>query len=192
MRRIGPEWTMKWNIAGAFCVCTAAAFAADDNFAAEFNQRWIAARKLTVGVAEAMRADEYLFKPDPPSMNFGEQMLHIAWANYAFCSTLKDQKPPNAGAPQLPSEPKTAKVAPVTASAEKDAIVKYVADSWDYCTRQISTVTSAQMNAIHSTPDGELNGRELLLALYVHLAHHRGQAEIYLRIKGIAPPPYVF
>jgi uncharacterized damage-inducible protein DinB len=48
------------------------------------------------------------------------------------------------------------------------------------------------MNAIHSTPDGRLNGRELLLAAYVHLAHHRGQAEIYLRIKGIKPPPYVF
>jgi hypothetical protein len=25
---------------------------------------------------------------------------------------------------------------------------------------------------------------------YVHIAHHRGQAEIYLRDKGIRPPPY--
>lgn len=154
------------------------AAAQDGKFEAEFNKRWTATRKLTIGVAEAMRADEYAFKPDPPSMNFGEQMLHIAWADYAFCSALKDEKMPDAKAPE--------------GSAGKDVIVKYLADSWDYCTRQIGSVTDTQMNAIHSTPDGRLNGHELLLALYVHLAHHRGQAEIYLRIKGIAPPPYVY
>jgi len=71
-------------------------------------------------------------------------------------------------------------------------VVKFPGDSFDYCTKQISSVTDAQMSSIHSTPDGNLNGRELLLALYVHLAHHRGQAEIYLRIKGIRPPGYVF
>jgi hypothetical protein len=42
------------------------------------------------------------------------------------------------------------------------------------------------------SPDGRLNGRELMLALYVHVAHRRGQQEVYLRIKGIKPPPYVF
>jgi len=26
--------------------------------------------------------------------------------------------------------------------------------------------------------------------LLVHMAHHRGQAEVYLRLKGITPPPY--
>jgi hypothetical protein len=36
-------------------------------------------------------------------------------------------------------------------------------------------------------PDGTLRGREILLALYVHVAHHRGQAEVYLRDKGINP-----
>ncbi|HLM97728.1 MAG TPA: DinB family protein [Bryobacteraceae bacterium] len=56
----------------------------------------------------------------------------------------------------------------------------------------MNSVTDARMNSIHSTPDGNLNGRELLLALCVHMAHHRGQAEIYLRIKGIKPPGYVF
>jgi uncharacterized damage-inducible protein DinB len=48
------------------------------------------------------------------------------------------------------------------------------------------------MDRPHSSPDGRLNGRELLLAMYVHMAHHRGQQEVYLRIKGIAPPQYVF
>jgi len=42
----------------------------------------------------------------------------------------------------------------------------------------------------HNSPDGRLLGREILLAMYIHVAHHRGQAEIYLRDKGVKPPGY--
>src|SRR5438270_10692411 len=74
----------------SFSFCALVALAQDPtNYAAEFGKRWTATRKMTIGVAEAMRTDEYAFKPDPPSMSFGEQMLHIGWANYAFCSALK-------------------------------------------------------------------------------------------------------
>ena len=48
-----------------------------------------------------------------------------------------------------------------------------------------------QLNKTHNSPDGRLLGREILLAMYVHVAHHRGQAEIYLRSKGIRPPSYM-
>jgi len=46
------------------------------------------------------------------------------------------------------------------------------------------------MSKSHNSPDGNLPGREVLLAMYIHVAHHRGQAEIYLRDKGIRPPSY--
>ena len=51
-------------------------------------------------------------------------------------------------------------------------------------------MTDADMNAVHDSPDGRMPGKEVLLAMYVHVAHHRGQAEIYLRDKGIKPPGY--
>jgi uncharacterized damage-inducible protein DinB len=51
-------------------------------------------------------------------------------------------------------------------------------------------LTEEQLNAPHNSPDGRLLGREILLAMYIHVAHHRGQAEIYLRDKGIKPPGY--
>ena len=153
----------------------ACALLSAQDFSAEFGKRWTATRKLAVGVAAAMPENEYAFKPDPPSMSFGEQMAHLAWGNYAFCAALKDEK-----LPTLPD------------AKDKAAIVKYVADSFDYCSAQIASASAAQMNATHSTPDGRMSGRETLLALYVHMAHHRGQSEVYLRIKGIAPPSYVF
>jgi hypothetical protein len=35
-------------------------------------------------------------------------------------------------------------------------------------------------------------GTDLCLRAYTHTAHHRGQAIVYLRVKGIAPPTWAF
>jgi uncharacterized damage-inducible protein DinB len=150
-------------------------YAADSPFAKEFGIRWATTRTLALGVAQAMPPVQYAFRPDPGSMSFAEQITHVVQTNYAFCSGLKETAPP-----------------PVPSAIDKDAITKSLADSFDYCSAAIASVTDEQMNRPHSSPDGRLNGRELLLALYVHMAHHRGQMEVYLRIKGIAPPQYVF
>jgi uncharacterized damage-inducible protein DinB len=34
--------------------------------------------------------------------------------------------------------------------------------------------------------------RERLWSYFTHTAHHRGQAEVYPRVKNIKPPPYRF
>jgi uncharacterized damage-inducible protein DinB len=153
----------------------ASSHAADSKFAEEFGKRWTRTRPLAIGVAQAMPSVQYAFRPDPGSMSFAEQITHVAQTNYAFCAGLKD-----AAAPPDPS------------GADKDALVKFLADSFDYCSAAIAAITDDQMNRVHSSPDGRLNGRELLLALYVHMSHHRGQQEVYLRIKGIVPPQYVY
>ncbi len=139
----------------------------------EYAKHFGALSKLSVDVAKAMPAEQYGFKPHSESMNFGELMVHIATTNYQFCAGLQD-----ATTPELPS-PK-----------DKDAYVKFLSDSFEYCGTIIPKLTEAQMNAAHDSPDGRLPGREVLLAMYVHVAHHRGQAEIYLRDKGIRPPGY--
>lgn len=145
--------------------------------AGEYSQHFDALAKLSVAVAEAMPADQYGFRPHPESMNFGRLMLHIASTNYAFCAGLKDSEPPTA----------------VTVSAtEKDAVVKMLSGSFEYCSSVIPTLTDDQLAKHHDSPDGRMPGREVLLAMYVHVAHHRGQAEIYLRDKGIKPPSYMY
>lgn len=146
-----------------------AAPAAAGEYAAHFG----ALSKLSVEVAQSMPADQYGFRPHPESMNFGDLMSHIATTNYQFCAGLKDSDPP-----ALPSP------------ADKDAIVKFLSDSFDYCSAIITNLTDEQLSRTHNSPDGRLSGREVLLAMYIHVAHHRGQAEIYLRDKGIRPPSY--
>ena len=68
--------------------------------------------------------------------------------------------------------------------------MKPLSDSFDYCSGVIDTLTKDQLDQIHNSCDGALAGSEILLAMYVHVAHHRGQAEIYVRANGIVPPGY--
>ena len=143
--------------------------------AAEYAKHFAALGQLSVAVAQAMPVDQYSFRPHPESMTFGELMNHIASTNFSFCAGLNESKAPNAPSP---------------GATDKDAVLKYLGDSFSYCSRIISQLSAAQLDAVHDSPDGKLPGREVLLAVYVHVAHHRGQAEIYLRDKGIKPPPY--
>jgi uncharacterized damage-inducible protein DinB len=141
--------------------------------AGEYSKHFGALSKLSVAVAQAMPADQYGFRPHPESMDFGQLMSHIATTNYQFCAGLKDAAPP-----ALPSP------------SDKDAVVKFLSDSFDYCSAVIPNLTEEELSKAHDSPDGHLPGREILLAMYIHVAHHRGQAEIYLRDKGITPPSY--
>ena len=141
--------------------------------AGEYAKHFEALRKLSIEVAEAMPAKEYGFRPHPESMDFGALMSHIATTNYQFCAGLQDSK-----TPALPSP------------TEKTAVVKFLADSFEYCGTVIPKLTEEQLKKAHDSPDGHLPGREILLAMYVHVAHHRGQAEIYLRDTGVRPPSY--
>jgi uncharacterized damage-inducible protein DinB len=147
------------------------------NPAGEYAQHFASLAKLSIAVAQAMPSDQYGFRPHPESMNFGQLMLHIASTNYAFCAGLKDSEPPPTA---------------TTSDNAKDAVVKMLNSSFEYCSSVIPTLTDDQLGKSHNSPDGRLPGREVLLAMYVHVAHHRGQAEIYLRDKGIKPPSYMY
>lgn len=152
---------------------TMIANAAASNAAGEYAKHFGALSELSVEVAQAMPPESYGFRPHPESMDFGKLMSHIATTNYQFCAGLKDSDPPN-----LPSP------------GDKEGIVKFLNDSFNYCSAIIPNLTEEQLNSPHNSPDGRLLGREILLAMYIHVAHHRGQAEIYLRDKGIKPPSY--
>ena len=147
--------------------------AAPAEAAGEYSKHFGALRQLSIAVAQAMPAERYNFRPHPESMDFGALISHIATTNYQFCAGLKDSDPPSLPVP-----------------TGKEPIVKFLSDSFDYCSAVISNLTDAQLGAVHNSLDGRLSGREVLLAMYVHVAHHPGQAEIYLRDKGIRSPSY--
>jgi uncharacterized damage-inducible protein DinB len=73
----------------------------------------------------------------------------------------------------------------------KDDALQYLADSFDFCNQAVASMTPEKMDALVGT-SRKTTGFEWLWSYFTHTAHHRGQAEVYLRVKGIKPPDYVF
>lgn len=150
-------------------------------------KHWKTSGDFTVAVAIAMPADGYGFRPVPVEMSFGELMVHIALADRGACA--------NAGGMQAPALPD--KVAGWAkdmekADVDKDTAVQFLTDTFAFCTQAITQMPDARMNTVVGNPARNLTGGEWLWAYFTHTAHHRGQAEVYLRLKGITPPEYTF
>jgi uncharacterized damage-inducible protein DinB len=151
--------------------------AASTSFVADFSKHWTTAKGLAVAVAEAMPDDDYAFKPNPEEMSFGEQMNHLAQANFGYCAFIADAK-----SPFVPPA-KGAKL-------EKAEAAKNLAASFDYCSDVFSKLSDSQLDVMHGSGDRKFATRDVMLGVLVHMAHHRGQAEVYLRARGIKPPDY--
>lgn len=143
-------------------------------FAQVFLKHWTTARDLTLAIAKAMPPDSYNFKPNPEEMSFGEQIVHIAAANYSYCSRLAGSKSPF----QKPDK------------IDQDTAVQLVTQSFDYCASMVEK--TKDLDTPHGQGSQAMTGRDLMLGVFTHMAHHRGAAEVYLRVKGIKPPTYKF
>jgi len=136
-------------------------------------------------VAQAMPAEKYSYVPSAPGgkfdgvRTFGEQVKHVACANFAFFNEIEGKIPPEhceKGGP-----------APAQTKAE---LLKYLRDSFDYGNKIVATVNAK--NAMDRV-DGPYGGPDTKLGIAViavwHVADHYGQIVYYLRLNGIVPPP---
>lgn len=148
-------------------------------------KHWKVTGDFTVAVAKLMPADQYGFRPVPVELSFGQLMVQIAAANLGACATASGMARP-AFPPKLAAALKDEKI-----NVDKDASVKFLADTFDFCNQAVASMTPEKMDAMVGG-SRKMTGFEWLWAYFTHTAHHRGQAEVYLRIKGIKPPDYVF
>jgi hypothetical protein len=148
-------------------------------------KHWKVTGDFTIAVAKLMPADQYGFRPVPIELSFGQLMAQIAVANVGACATASGMPRP-ATPPNLAAALKDEKI-----NVDKDAAVKYLSDTFDFCNQAVASMTPEKLEAVVGGTR-KMSGFEWLWAYFTHTAHHRGQAEVYLRIKGIQPPDYVF
>ena len=139
-------------------------------------KHWQTSKELTLAVANAMPDDAYSFKATDPEMTFGAQMNHIAQADANYCSLAFGEKP----AMEKPADD------------TKATAVKNLTAEFDYCIGGIRKLTDADLEKGMTVRGNSVSKFELLWGGFTHTAHHRGQAEVYLRLKGITPPDYKF
>jgi uncharacterized damage-inducible protein DinB len=147
----------------------------------EFAKDWQISKQFTIAVAEKMPAEFYDFKATPEQMSFGEQMVHIAGSLWFRFSQISGEKPPFSEMPK---------------KVTKELALDWLNQSFDYVIKMLPKFTSDQLSKTKFKVDWpgrpEVNGRDMVMNMFVHVAHHRAQCEVYLRLKGITPPTYTF
>ena len=143
--------------------------------------------KEIVPAAKAMPADKYdfapsaaIFAPNGPEKfdtvrTFGQQVAHVAQANYYFYSTLSGLKP-------------DMDISKMDKMVKKDDAVMALEMSLAFAHRAIATITGENAFVTIKGADG-MNTRATLAAFGVaHGYDHYGQMAEYLRMNGIIPP----
>jgi uncharacterized damage-inducible protein DinB len=154
-----------------------------DPFDPEFKKDWVTSKQFTLAVAEAMPVDKYGFKVAPDEMAFAALMLHIATSQASRFAQI-------AGKPMPFEVPKT-----IPKDSAREFVTKLLAQSFDFCIAQLDAFTPEQLGRAYKVDwyeRPEVTGRQIVLAMFTHTAHHRAQAEVYLRANGIKPPAYRF
>jgi uncharacterized damage-inducible protein DinB len=150
--------------------------AAENDSKAIFAKHWQVAKEFTLAVAEAMPAEGYDFKPNPEELSFGQIMIHIAAQNSDSCASATGTK--------ALAEP---------ATTDKQTAVKFLAASFDKCAKEIDAMPPEQWNKeVYKFRGQPVLAGEALWYTFTHMAHHRGQAEVYLRVKNVKPPAWRF
>jgi len=135
-----------------------------------------------LALAEAMPEEKYSFIPTggkfDDARSFGEQVKHVACAQFAFFNEFEGKKPPDDCEKGGHDPAKT-----------KAELIKYLKDSFDYSNGVLATLTAK--NALDRV-EGRYAGPNTKLGISVvavwHITDHYGQLVEYLRLNGIVPP----
>ncbi|MGH9720170.1 MAG: DinB family protein [Bryobacteraceae bacterium] len=158
----------------AILLLAAAPLLARGKWHEEFLKHWKVSKEFTLAVAGLMPADGYSSKPNPEEMTFGELMVHIGDANTRNFALIAGIQPP--------AKP---------AATGKATAMQYLAASFDFCLKAAEALSEEQLDQM-TGPSKNMSARERMWAYFTHTAHHRGQAEVYLRVRNIKPPEYRF
>ena len=141
--------------------------------------------------AEFTPAEKYNYRPTPGDYGgvypgygpkelrtFGEQIKHVACANFAFSAELDGKTPPAACDTGGPSPAKS-----------RDELVAYLRDSFKALRKSLGAITQKNMFDPIEGPYAGPNTRLGLANVAIwHCADHYGQLVLYMRLNGIVPP----
>lgn len=139
---------------------------------------WERAKVYTKEYLDAASEDTYVFKPTTDMRSFGDQMMHLAEANYGIGAVATGKSSPVSFG-QLEKSDKAKSKAEVT---------KAVMDSYDFVIAGTKTMSDAQLAEMVKVFKFDLTREMALAKVFEHQTHHRGQTVVYLRLKGITPP----
>jgi uncharacterized damage-inducible protein DinB len=145
---------------------------------------WERAKNYTKAYLDSANEKSIAFKlSDKTPRSFGDQLLHIAEANYGF----------GLAAGGTETEFGFGKLEKNEQYKTKEAVTKATLDSYDYVIATLKQLNDGQLTDTVSLELGPgfkpTMSRELMInKAFEHQTHHRGQTTQYLRAQGLTPP----
>ena len=153
------------------------------NFKTAFTKVFENSKSYTLEVAEAMPAEDYNFKTTDSVRTFGEQLAHIGISSQFILEKLIKGK-------EIPETDITEQ----QIGASKEMTIELLTKSFDAVISSLNSMDDATLNekfVLFFLPEKPTYAKhEGFVFLRDHITHHRGQAIVYLRIKGHKAPQY--
>ena len=124
------------------------------------------AKDYTLSIAAAMPADHYDFKPTEEVWTFEELLHHVGYGIGWWEENFIRQQSSDWNPP--------------VATTGKEATITYLEQAFAALKKSVESIKMSDqvVAGFYATID--------------HVTHHRGQATVYLRSKGIVPPEYIY
>ena len=168
-------------ILAASAVAQPAAADPANPFSTWLRNAYMGNRNTIIRTAEKMPEENYGMRPGAQQevRTFGQQVSHVAFYNFLWCSQAKGEKNPNPG-----------NLDKLTSKAE---IMKVLNDAFAYCDGAYNALTDASgAEVIDITQENGRQTRNLRMGLltlnYGHNNEIYGSMVVYLRAKNIVPP----
>ena len=130
-----------------------------------------------VGLAEAIPADKYTWRPQQGVRSVSEVFLHVANANYGL-PTVWGAQPP-AGFERKGFEQST---------TDKVKVVEALKQSYDHIRQVVTQMPDSELEKQVNLFGREVPVSTVLFVIATHQHEHLGQAIAYARMNGVVPP----
>ena len=155
---------------------------AQNDWQERFTESWQRNLQYTLAILEKMPEAKLNYKPTEESMTFREQLAHLANNFASLQSYITDS-----------DHQELKSLATAMKGQGKAALSKSISQAYLVVDTIMANLDYDQLNEKVSFFDQNANMTRLdvLYLIKEHLAHHRGQLSMYLRMNGIKPPKYV-
>lgn len=147
-------------------------------FSDQYPEVWQRNMNYSQLVAESMPAELYDYKPSPESMSFKDQLLHIVDNISYLTANINGQK-------------KLFYNKENKDSIDKEETIELLSQANSYVLGLIKNAEKIQLDEKIVFGNENMTKENIFYLLRGHQVHHRAQCLVYLRLKGIAAPPYV-
>jgi len=142
--------------------------------AGDLQADWGGQAEQIIGIADAMPAANWDYKPTDPQQTFGERVLHVAQVNMMLLGMLGSSVP----APEINMQ-----------ATSKDDVMAALRQSFEYGGRVVASFSQDQLlEAVNARFMGQSTRARVIAFSFAHNQDIYGQLVVYLRLNGIVPP----